>query len=415
MIAIVGILLLSLAGMLHTYLLYPWLVRLWVGRRQQKKAVRLFYDPSQQPALYQQLLLQPTKEQLPTVAVLMAVHNEEKVLAEKLASLLLQDYPGPYQIWIGSDQSTDATNAILKAAAAQEERLVLRLFDSRQGKPNIINQLAAQATVQGVPTVFLLTDASVMLAPDTVSQLLAPMIQNPAIAMADARMIHTGLRATGISQSEDQYIHREVKLKQAEGQLWGYTIGPFGGCYALRATYFEAVPTTFLVDDFFLCLSAYAKGGRGISVATAHCYEAVGQEIQEEFKRKVRISAGNWQNARHFHSHWWPPKPGLAFAFFSHKILRWLTPILLLLYLLSLSLLGFVYHNYWAVLAFSISAAGLLVVPLVDLVLEKYLAWHWLPLRSLRYFIAMNLALLIGLLRYLKGIQSNVWQPSKRY
>lgn len=401
----------SLYGVVHTYLVYPWLLGYWVRQR-----LRLFYSPQQQQLAYQQLQLAAAQpEKLPSVRVLMAVHNEEAVLEAKMASLLAQDYPGDYQIWIGSDHSTDRTNAILQAAAAQDERLHIRLFNSRQGKPGIINQLAEQVKARDESTIFLLTDASVMLAEDVVSQLVAPMLQQPSIAMADACMIHTGLQPSGISRSEDQYIHREVRIKQAEGYLWGYTMGPFGGCYALRATYFRPVPDNFLVDDFYLCLSAYEAGGKGISVAAATCHEAVGQHIQDEFKRKVRISAGNWQNAQRFRRLWHPIAKPLGFAFFSHKILRWLTPILLLIALLSLAALYVFYSNYWAAFLFCMAVSALLLIPLADKLLATYLGFHYLPLRSLRYFIAMNAALLLGLLRYLKGIQTNVWQPSKRY
>lgn len=398
----------SLYGIVHTYLVYPWLVAYWAGQRQQ-----LFYDPRQQAIAYKVLMTQT--EGLPAVRVLMAVHNEEVVIREKVASLLAQNYPGDYQIWIGSDKSTDNTNTVLQALAAQDERLHIRLFGARQGKPGIINQLAELVASQDQNSIFLLTDASVMLAEDVVSQLVASMHADPRLAMADACMIHTGLQAAGISRSEDQYIHREVRLKQAEGSLWGYAMGPFGGCYALRANYFRSVPDNFLVDDFFLCLSAYEAGGRGISVAAARCYEAVGQQIREEFKRKVRISAGNWQNARCFRPLWWPVNKPLAFALFSHKILRWLTPVLLLIMLLSLLVLSVFYSNYWAGYLFSMAVGALLLIPLADELLGTYLGFHCLPLRTLRYFIAMNAALLVGLLRYLKGIQTNVWQPSKRY
>ncbi len=401
----------SLYGVVHTYLVYPWLLEYWLQQRLQ-----FFYSSQQQELAYQQLQLAAAQPQkLPRVRVLMAVHNEEAVLQAKLSSLLAQDYPGDYQIWIGSDCSTDQTNAILQAAAAEDERLHIRLFNKRQGKPGIINQLAKQVGAQEQNTIFLLTDASVMLAEDVVSQLVAPMFQQPAIAMADACMIHTGLQQSGISRSEDQYIHREVRIKQAEGYLWGYTMGPFGGCYALRASYFRPVPDNFLVDDFFLCLSAYEAGGKGISVAAATCYEAVGQQIEDEFRRKVRISAGNWQNAQRFRRLWCLLTTPLGFAFFSHKLLRWLTPILLLLALASLAALYIFCSNYWAAFLFCMAVSALLLIPLADKLLATYLGFHCLPLRSLRYFIAMNAALLLGLLRYLKGIQTNVWQPSKRY
>jgi hypothetical protein len=141
----------------------------------------------------------------------------------------------------------------------------------------------------------------------------------------------------------------------------------------------------------------------------------VGQDLGDEFRRKVRISSGNWQNAARFHKLWWPPAGKLNYAFFSHKLLRWLTPMLLILLLASLLILGVGYGNYWAGLAFFILSCLLTLPPLLDYLLGSLGDIHWFPLRSIRYFLAMNLALLVGFFRYLKGIQSNVWQPSKRH
>ena len=175
------------------------------------------------------------------------------------------------------------------------------------------------------------------------------------------------------------------------------------------------MPNKFLVDDFFLCLAAYEKGGRGISVPDAHCFEGVGQKLSDEFRRKVRISSGNWQNMLRFRPLWWPPAGPLNFAFFSHKILRWLTPFLILLLLLCLGFLSFIYGNYWAVIAFYLLVSLLIIPALVDQLLSRVFSIHWHPLRAIRYFLAMNLALMVGFFRFLNGIQSNVWQPSQRH
>lgn len=421
-----------LAGLaiIHTYVIYPW----WTVRRAHKYINRgpAATNVNPIPYLHSTLItnssgwfginsnktISSSIEQVanwPKVSVLMAVHNEEAVLESKLKSLLAQDYSGEYQIYIGSDNSTDATNDILTRYQSAHANIHIRLFAKRQGKPGIINQLVGLAGGIGPDHCFLLTDASVILEHNVITKLAYPMCLHADLAMADARMVHTGMQAAGIGQSENLYINREVALKQAEGLLWGFTIGPFGGCYLLRSNYYQAVPNTFLVDDFFLCLYAYEQGGRGISVPDALCYEGVGQNLKDEFKRKVRISAGNWQNTWRFLNQWWPPFQLLNYAFFSHKILRWLTPMLILMIVIGLGLLGFGFGNYWPRILFGLILVGAIAPSLIDQILIKVFDTHWQALRSLRYFLAMNLALLIGFFRYLKGIKTNVWQPSKRH
>ncbi|PHI19162.1 glycosyl transferase family 2 [Lewinellaceae bacterium SD302] len=417
-------------GILHTYVFYPW----WTIRTAKRLSPGSGYlkdvladkvaEPVSASPPGEKLSVQPNQhsyfdshdtDDLPRVTVLMAVHNEEKVLAQKLDGLLAQDYPGTYRILVGSDNSSDRTNEILQDYAEKDKRLEFIAFQERQGKPGIINQLSRRAGALSSNHFFLLTDASVMLQADVLSALIAPTLTHADLAVIDARMIHVGMQDSGIGKTEDHYINGEVRLKQAEGRLWGYMMGPFGGCYALRSDYFVEVPATFLVDDFFLCLAAYEQGGRGISSPLAHCYEGVGQELTEEFRRKVRISSGNWQNALRFRSSWWPPIGQLGFAFFSHKILRWLTPFLVLVILVSLLTLSLLYSNYWAGTAFAFLLAALLLPALLDRLLTGLFNLHWQPLRALRYFTAMNQALLVGFFRYLKGIQSNVWQPTQRH
>ena len=401
------LLLLSALGVLHTYVFYPW----WLLRKAKGARTRAI------PELAERVRREVVKrgESWPAVSVLMAAHNEEAVLAEKLASLAAQDYPGELRFFIGSDNSTDATNDLLRRAAAEDERFRPTLFTSRQGKPAIINQLAAQAGGDGV---YLITDASVMLRPDVVTELVRPMLTDDRIGVVDATMVQTGARATGIGRAEETYINREVSLKRAEGLLWGVMIGPFGGCWAMRAAAFTPVPDNFLVDDFFLCMVAYEQGFRGVSSATAVVEEGVGQSIGDEFRRKVRISSGNWQNLVRFRRLWWPFwRSELAFAFFSHKVLRWWTPFLLLTGLAALAGLAATSRppgNYLTGLLLEWAVYGTGVLVLLDLVLSS-LGVHFRPARFVRYFLAMNAALLVGFYRYLTGINTNVWQPSQRH
>lgn len=390
------ILLACLLAVAHTYLIYPWYVLRKAGRAR--------------PQVQRQG--QINKADWPVVSVLMAAHNEQAVLEQKLRTLAGQNYPGELRFYIGSDNSTDATNAILTDWARQDDRFRPTLFTSRQGKPGIINQLAGQAGPRGV---YLITDASVMLRPDVVAELVRPMLTDERIGLVDTTMVQTGAAAAGIGRPEENYISREGAIKRAEGLLWGAMAGPFGGCWAIRANAYREVPGTFLVDDFFLCMAAYEAGYRGVSSSAAVVEEGVGQSLRDEFRRKARISSGNWQNLVRFRKLWWPPfKNPLAFALFSHKILRWWTPFFVVLGTLCSISLAVTLGNHWAgsLLWF------LMLLPVLAILLDYLLSLagvHIKALRGLRYFLAMNAALLVGFYRYLTGIQSNVWQPSPRH
>ncbi len=392
------VLLFCLFCVAHSYVIYP----MWVMVKDADKA----------RTQVQSEVKERRATPHPRVFVLMAAHNEEAVLDEKLAGLAAQDYPGPMVFHVGSDCSTDRTNEILKDWCARDPRFRATLFTSRQGKPNIINQLAVIAGKEGI---FVLTDASVMLRQDTISGLVRPMMRDPRVGVVDATMVQTGGKAKGIGRAEATYINREVAIKRAEGRHWGAMIGPFGGCWSLRAEAFRPVPENFLVDDFFLCMAAYEAGWQGISSEEAIVFEGVGQSIKDEFRRKVRISSGNWQNLVRFRRLWWPPfKNPLAFAFFSHKILRWWTPFFVLTGTICVLLLLLTLGNHWAITLLTLLLGLVPALGAADFVLAAF-GIHLRVLRGLRYFLAMNAALLVGFFRYLTGITSNVWQPTQRH
>jgi cellulose synthase/poly-beta-1,6-N-acetylglucosamine synthase-like glycosyltransferase len=384
----------------HTYLFYPFLLK--VLSRSKHNNAQVFQNP----------------EAFPQVSVLMSVYNEAAVIGAKLNSLLHLDYPPEkLSIWIGSDCSSDTTNEVLASFTQNDPRIHFFPFAQRRGKPPVINELAENAirahSGASALHVFLITDANVILIPQTLKELVKHF-KNERIAVVDAHMIHTGAKANGISQVEDQYISTEVQLKHREGIVWGKMIGPFGGCYAVRADYFTPVPHSFLVDDFFITLKAIERGGLAISELKAICYEPVSHEIGVEYRRKTRISSGNFQNMATFRRLWLPPwRSSLHFAFFSHKILRWTGPFLIIVAGLCCGLLALNPLNLFYRYSFFVLSAGCILLPLLDSVLARF-GFHVRLLRSLRYFLLMNMALMEGFYNYLKGIKNNVWEPTKR-
>lgn len=383
----------------YSYLGYPLILRFLFFRREQKKGDPVNNDP--EPEI--------------RVSILMAVFNEAEVLPEKLASLNRQDYPGALlDVYIGSDASTDDTNEILRRWANEGQGRHCFIAGERTGKPGIIKMLAELAmAAKGKDHlhIFILTDASVMPEANAV-RLLARHFRNPQIGLVDAHMMHTGMKQKGISRSENTYITSEVGLKHREGALWGTMMGPFGGFFALRSDLYHPVPSNFLVDDFFLCMKVLETGALAISDPEAHCYEGVSHRMDEEFRRKSRISAGNFQNLVYFRKLWWPPDTKLSFSFISHKIIRWLGGFWLLGILLGSFLMG-IYGNNLQKGLFLFSLFVFFGLPLIHGLLKIFRV-HWKALADLHYFLWMHLALLKGFLNYLYGIKSNVWKPTSR-
>jgi cellulose synthase/poly-beta-1,6-N-acetylglucosamine synthase-like glycosyltransferase len=388
---------LSLAGLLHTYVLYPLVMCAIAGKNRRNTPV-----------------FERNDADLPFVTILMSAYNEAQVLPEKLASLAEIDYPaGRFRILIGSDASTDATNQLLRDfQAAHPNYVEVHLFTQRRGKPPVINQLAEiafQHTPASPRHLLLMTDASVMLEPETLFR-LARHFKDPQVGCTDAHM-RTRTDGAGVSGSESTYMHRETRLKQCESHAWRMMIGPFGGCYMLRSDLFRPVPPFSLVDDFYLGFGVLEAGFHAINDLEAVCYERPTFHLHEEYRRKKRIATGSMKNLAIYQRHAWSPHTKLGFSFVSHKVLRWFGPILLLIMAMCITLLALQSNVWFWVFIAGSTAFGLV---LLGQILEKLTGFRIKILHHLFYFLAMNVALLHGILIYLKGIKTDIWEPTKR-
>ncbi len=378
----------SIFLILYSYLLFPGLLHL-LARNRSMNGEMFSYN------------------ELPDISVLIAAYNEDEVIESKIESILKGNYPREkLEILVGSDASTDGTNEILqKLSGTLQPRLRIFLHEQRMGKPGVVNQLVKESTGE----IMVITDANVMLDKTTLMEMIG-YFKSSGIGLVDSQMINTSLNKSGISHQEKFYISREVRIKHNESLVWGTMMGPFGGCYAVRKSLYQPVPRNFLVDDFYINMAVLKQGYNCISNMDAKVYEDVSNELQEEFRRKKRISAGNFQNLSMSGSLLFSTKPGVAISFLSHKVIRWIVPFLVMVTLGTSIYLGMELLLYRILALLQIIV---LVIPVIDLFLRK-IKIHSLPLRFISHFVLMNLALLAGFIRYIGGIKSNVWQPTRR-
>ena len=374
----------------HSYVFFPWILSVLSKNKKQNSNIFSLDDAS-----------------LPKVTILLAAYNEEKVIEQKILSTFKTNYPlDKIEFLIGSDASTDRTNSIIEKYSSQYPQIKLHHFAGRTGKAGIINELSDKASND----IFILTDANVFFKEDTIYQMVKHY-KNNSIALVGGNILNVRLKRDGISVQEKSYLDRENIIKYQEGVLWGTMIGAFGGCYSVRRTHYAKVPPRYFMDDFFITMHALGKGGKAINELDATCYEDISNKISEEFRRKVRISIGNFQNLTRYAGLLWPPYKALGFCFLSHKVLRWKGPLYMLVMILSSAMLWDYSVFYQVLLGLQILA---LFIPLFDELLKK-LNIHNSLLRFISHFYIMNLALLVGLIRFIFGVKSNVWKPTERF
>lgn len=346
------------------------------------------------------------EDTLPTVSILLAAFNEEKVIEEKIKSTFKTSYPfDKIELLIGSDASTDETDAIIEKYTRLFGGVKFRRFGGRTGKPLIIDTLEKEAKGD----VLILTDANVFFDLDTIFQLVKHY-KNEKIGLVGGNILNLEVKNDGISNQEKQYLSLENKLKYQEGVLWGTMIGAFGGVYSMRKSLYTDIPKNFIVDDFFLTMSVIEQGFLAINELDAIAYEDVSNVITKEFTRKKRIASGNYQNLKRFKSLLWPPFKGVAISFWSHKVLRWFGPFFMIFALMTNALL-FSQNVIYQVLF--LGQMLVWFIPLFDYIFGK-LGHHNKLLRFVSHLLGMNLALLLGSITYLRGIKTNVWTPTER-
>ena len=338
----------------------------------------------------------------PTVSLVIAAHNEEAVLREKLDNSLALDYPPDrLQIVVASDGSDDRTNAI--AAEYEDRGIVLHDIRPRGGKTRALNLTIPRTTGE----ILILSDANAMYRADAVRHLVRHFADRTVGAVSgDVRVVDS---ADTYASSEGLYYRYERYLQQLESRL-GSIIGADGGMYALRRSAYSAVPNSIVVDDFVISMNVACAGLRVIYDAEAVAIEHGTGTSREEFGRKVRIVAGGFQALLSGHGVPGPRDPWLLWSYVSHKVMRWLMPLVLIAVFASAAALA---REDGIYLAAFIAQAGFYALA----------ACRWANVPGIKrvpgcavpyYFCLVNGAALAGLWRATMRTQSATWQRTTR-
>ncbi len=337
---------------------------------------------------------------LPRVAILISAFNEEAFIEARVKNALEINYPSELaEILIGLDAPTDSTAQIL--SWVQSPRVRVWAFPRRRGKLAVVADLAQRTSAD----ILVCTDADQMFEPNCVRNLVRHFA-DPEVGAVSGEEIRVAL-AGADPAAESLYWHYESALKILESRL--NCLHSANGClYAIRRALFQPRPG-LIVEDFQIPLELRFQGYRIVYDPEAITLGEIAPTFTSQFERRVRLGAGNFQTLFRNPGYLNPLKGLPAFAYWSHRVLRWVTPLLL-------------------AIAF-ISTLGLLWNPVCLGLFAAQCAFYTLALlgywrkkrgrlagvcRAPLYFCAMNLALLLGLFRYLSGRQSVAWAATPR-
>jgi len=334
---------LSVVIVLYVYVGYPALVALWARVVNRTSRVRGFAD-----------------RDWPSVSIILAARNEASRLPARVTNLLSQQYPGPLELIVVSDGSTDATAEALAPFADR-----LRFIElPASGKPAALN--AGARAAKGNVLVF--ADARQTFAPDALAELIGNFADTSVGGVTgelilDCEHDPASAAASEVGDGVGLYWKYEKWIRRSESRVWS-TLGATGAIYALRRSLWRPLPEGALLDDVLAPMRAVLAGFRIIFDERAVAFDRASADAASEARRKTRTLAGNYQILAIEPQLLLPIVNPVWIQYLSHKVGRLVVPWVLIVILASSVALaaqgGYVYIAALAVqLAFyGLAAAG---------------------------------------------------------
>ena len=370
---------LCLGLIVYSYLGYPLLVGLWA---------RLRPNPIQQGEIY------------PTVSMIIAAYNEEKVIASKIENTLVLSYlEDRLETIIVTDGSTDRTAEI----AQTFEKVGVRVLHEpeRQGKTAALNRAVPYASGE----ILFFSDANTFYAPDVIQKMVRNF-HDASVGGVSGRKVILQESDRRTTQGETAFWGYEASLKHSESQV-NSIVTADGEVFAMRRTLFDTIPAHIVHDDMYLTLKMVEQGYRVVYEHEASSAECPSKTSGDEFHLKVRYASGGYQILSIFKKMFVPPMTFFAFEFISHKLFRWLAPFFLVGILLSSSIIPLSFYKvvFWLQIFFYMM--GIMGYAFQKTCRSKI---FYFP----HYFCMGNTAALYGFFRYFVFGQSTLWRKAKR-
>jgi len=300
----------SLFLILYTYLIYPLII--WILNKLLHKERH-----------------EVDENLIPSVSLIVVAHNEDQVIREKIKNSLSLDYPSEkLEIIFTSDCSTDCTDKII--IPYQKKGVSFICMKKRGGKSKALNKCIPLAKGE----LIILSDANTFVQRDAIRKLVRHF-KDPKIGCVSGKLRFRPIQGNPLGIIESRFWNYETWLKIHEGNIASLP-GANGGIYAIRKSAFRPLPTDkAIMDDFLITLNIINQGYRAISDSEVRALEDTCLKVKDSFEQKIRIGAGNLHGLKYIYPLLNPAKGFIAYILWSHKIIRWFLPFLLITLLIS--------------------------------------------------------------------------------
>lgn len=333
----------------------------------------------------------------PSVVLMISVHNEERIIREKLENSLSLNYPADkFKIVVASDGSDDSTNDIVRLY--EKRGVTLKKYEHREGKSATLNKaiLGLEADV------IVFSDANAFYKEDAIRKLVRNLADE-RVGCVVGRLLYLPNHSF-VGKGESLYWRYESFLNELESSLGSVLVGT-GTIFALRKELFRPLLKD-VANDFQVPAEVASKGYKVVFEPEAIAWERATSRFSEEFNRKRRIIVRGLTGFRALHRDF----GGTIryFQFVSRKLIRWLVgPMLPVLYVSNLVL-----AKEPAFLAlFVLQNAFYFLAGLGALLRRGGVQFRMLfvPL----YFVMVNAASLAAVVTYLCGDRMVYWEKAE--
>lgn len=366
----------SAAFLFYTYLGYPLIMLLWAKFRPHNICNVAI---------------------TPAVTVVISAYNEQDRILARIENLFAQNYPADkLNIIVVSDGSSDDT--LTRLTSITDPRLRVIELEKNQGKALAVNRGVAEATGE----IIVFADVRQRFCPEAIRS-LAQAFSDPSVGGVTGELMLVSSGNDKEPEGVGLYWKYEKAIREMESCV-DSTVGATGAIYAIRRFLYEPLPEGIILDDVLTPMRITAKGYRVCMVRDAIAYDTLSASGSEEFARKVRTLAGNFQlmQAAPWINN--PFRNRLFFQWVSHKVFRLFSPYAMLMLLIA----SFMIHAPFY------TAAG--VLQLIAYLVAGTGCIAMLQGKKVRLvgaaasFLMLNITAVVGLYSVLTGQTASLWK-----
>jgi poly-beta-1,6-N-acetyl-D-glucosamine synthase len=336
----------------------------------------------------------------PFISIVIPAYNEEKNIGAKLKDFLNSSYPPEkMEIFVISDASTDRTDEIVEGFADKG----IKLFKLQERSGKIAAYRKILPILKGEIVIF--SDATSLISYNSIQNLINNF-NDKTVGCAGGLLVYINPgKATVVGKGEKKYWSYEKRIRTLESTLCSLP-SVSGTLYGVRKNLFPMDMKDYLADDLIVPIKVRKSGYRTVFEKEATCKDYTTTNIREEMSKRIRITAQNLNGLVEERD---------IFNFFryrlfsiiiiSHKLFRLLVPVFLILIFFSSLIMSFYSSTFLIILLLQVlfyatGISGYFINKIIKFSIGN----------AIFYFCLSNLAILFGIVKFIKGTKFATWQ-----